>query len=103
VRVDLDLAIGDSTFERNPDISASRLQEFDDSIHRFGSSSHPHRCCATWTNHQFVAFPRRRECWTKSPPTVECLEPSRCDNGPEFTSRHFLAWAVERQIELIHI
>lgn len=27
----------------------------------------------------------------------------RCDNGPEFTSRHFLAWALERQIELIHI
>ena len=27
----------------------------------------------------------------------------RCDNGPEFTSRHFLAWAVEHQIELIHI
>jgi putative transposase len=27
----------------------------------------------------------------------------RCDNGPEFTSRHFLAWAVERQIEVIHI
>jgi putative transposase len=27
----------------------------------------------------------------------------RCDNGPEFSSRHFLAWAVERQIELIHI
>jgi putative transposase len=27
----------------------------------------------------------------------------RCDNGPEFTSRHFLAWAVERGIELIHI
>jgi putative transposase len=27
----------------------------------------------------------------------------RCDNGPEFTSRHFLAWCVERQIELIHI
>jgi len=27
----------------------------------------------------------------------------RCDNGPEFTSRHFLAWGVERQIELIHI
>src|SRR5882762_7238358 len=23
----------------------------------------------------------------------------RCDNGPEFTSRHFLAWAVERGIE----
>jgi len=27
----------------------------------------------------------------------------RCDNGPEFTSRHFLAWALERQIEVIHI
>ena len=27
----------------------------------------------------------------------------RCDNGPELTSRHFLAWCVERQIELVHI
>ena len=27
----------------------------------------------------------------------------RCDNGPELTSRHFLAWCVERHIELIHI
>jgi putative transposase len=27
----------------------------------------------------------------------------RCDNGPELTSRHFLAWAVERRIELLHI
>jgi putative transposase len=26
-----------------------------------------------------------------------------CDNGPELTSRHFLAWCVERQIELMHI
>ena len=23
----------------------------------------------------------------------------RCDNGPELTSRHFLAWCIERQIE----
>ena len=32
-------------------------------------------------------------------------EPSaiRCDNGPELTSRHFLAWAIERRIELLHI
>ena len=30
-------------------------------------------------------------------------EAIRCDNGPEFTSRHFLAWALERQIELVHI
>ncbi len=27
----------------------------------------------------------------------------RSDNGPELTSRHFLAWCVERKIELIHI
>src|SRR5271156_6601730 len=27
----------------------------------------------------------------------------RVDNGPEFTSRHFLAWCVERGIEVIHI
>src|SRR6516165_7138338 len=30
-------------------------------------------------------------------------EAIRCDNGPELTSRHFLAWSVERQIELVHI
>lgn len=30
-------------------------------------------------------------------------EAIRCDNGPELTSRHFLAWCVERGIELIHI
>ena len=27
----------------------------------------------------------------------------RCDNGPELTSRHFLSWCLERQIELVHI
>jgi putative transposase len=27
----------------------------------------------------------------------------RCDNGPEFTSRHFLAWCEERDITLNHI
>ena len=26
-----------------------------------------------------------------------------CDNGPEFTSRAYLAWALERRIELLHI
>ena len=30
-------------------------------------------------------------------------EAIRCDNGPEFTSRHFLAWAIERNIDLVHI
>jgi putative transposase len=27
----------------------------------------------------------------------------RCDNGPEFTSRHFLSWCEERRIQLLHI
>lgn len=27
----------------------------------------------------------------------------RCDNGPEFNSRHFLAWCEERGIRLLHI
>ena len=27
----------------------------------------------------------------------------RCDNGPELTSRHFLARSIERRIELLHI
>jgi putative transposase len=27
----------------------------------------------------------------------------RCDNGPELTSRHFLAWCIEHKIDLVHI
>ena len=27
----------------------------------------------------------------------------KCDNGPELTSRHFLAWCLENRIELVHI
>ncbi len=27
----------------------------------------------------------------------------KCDNGPELTSRHFLAWCIENRIELVHI
>lgn len=27
----------------------------------------------------------------------------RCDNGPEFTSRHFVAWCAQKKIELVHI
>jgi hypothetical protein len=28
---------------------------------------------------------------------------TRCDNGPEFTSRHFLAWCAQQKIGLVHI
>lgn len=27
----------------------------------------------------------------------------RCDNGSELTSRHFMAWCIERKIDLVHI
>jgi putative transposase len=27
----------------------------------------------------------------------------RCDNGPEFTSRHFLSWCEQRGITVVHI
>jgi putative transposase len=27
----------------------------------------------------------------------------RCDDGPELTSRHFLAWAIETRIDILHI
>jgi putative transposase len=30
-------------------------------------------------------------------------ETIRCDNGPEFTSRHFLAWCAQKKISLVHI
>jgi putative transposase len=30
-------------------------------------------------------------------------EAVRCDNGPEFTSRHFLGWCEERKIQVNHI
>ncbi|MFB3778005.1 MAG: integrase core domain-containing protein [Bryobacteraceae bacterium] len=30
-------------------------------------------------------------------------EALRCDNGPEFISRYFLAWCEEQQIRLVHI
>jgi putative transposase len=28
---------------------------------------------------------------------------TRCDNGPELTSRHLLAWAIENKVGLVHI
>ena len=30
-------------------------------------------------------------------------EAIRCDNGPELCSRHFLAWAIDRKIDVLHL
>jgi hypothetical protein len=52
-----------------------------------------------------TSFARRRVTRVLDAIVAERGQPQaiRCDNGPELTSRHFLAWCVERQIELIHI
>lgn len=52
-----------------------------------------------------TAFPSRRVTRTLDEVIAERGKPEsiRLDNGPELTSRHFLAWAMERQIELRYI
>jgi putative transposase len=52
-----------------------------------------------------TAFPSRRVTRTLDEIIAERGKPDsiRLDNGPELTSRHFLAWALERQIELRYI
>ena len=52
-----------------------------------------------------TAFPSRRVTRTLDEVIAARGKPAsiRLDNGPELTSRHFLAWAVERQIALHYI
>lgn len=52
-----------------------------------------------------TAFPSRRVTRVLDQAIAEHGKPAsiRLDNGPELTSRHFLAWAMERQIELRYI
>ena len=52
-----------------------------------------------------TSFPSRRVTRVLDQVIAERGKPKsiRLDNGPEFTSRHFLAWATERQIELRYI
>ena len=52
-----------------------------------------------------TSFPSRRVTRVLERTIVERGMPEsiRCDNGPELTSRHILAWAIEHHIDLIHI
>lgn len=52
-----------------------------------------------------TSFPSRRVTRVLDAIAAERGYPAslRLDNGPEFTSRHFLAWAKERRIELLFI
>lgn len=61
------------------------------------------RECLAWEVD--TSFASRRVTRVLEAIVVERGQPKaiRCDNGPELTSRHFLAWCIERQIELVHI
>jgi putative transposase len=52
-----------------------------------------------------TSFASRRVTRVLDEVVVRCGRPQsiRCDNGPELTSRHFLAWCLEQKIELVHI
>ena len=52
-----------------------------------------------------TSFPSRRVTRVLERTILERGQPVaiRCDNGPEITSRHFLAWAIDRRIDVVHI
>lgn len=52
-----------------------------------------------------ASFPSRRLTRLLERAIAEHGKPQsiRCDNGPELTSRHFLAWAIEWKIDILHI
>jgi putative transposase len=52
-----------------------------------------------------TSFPSRRVTRVIEPAMGQYGQPQaiRCDNGPELTSRHFLAWGIEKKIDILHI
>jgi putative transposase len=52
-----------------------------------------------------TSFPSRRVTRMLERAIAEHGKPQsiRCDNGPELTSRHFLAWAIDWKIDIVHI
>jgi putative transposase len=52
-----------------------------------------------------TSFPSRRVTRELERAIAEHGKPQsiRCDNGPELTSRHFLAWAIEWKIDIVYI
>lgn len=58
-----------------------------------------------WTLEVDTSFPSRRVTRALERAIGSHGRPKviRSDNGPELTSRHFLAWAIERKIDLVHI
>jgi len=64
--------------------------------------AYPRECLAQEVD---TSFASRRVTHVLDQVIVERVLPEaiRCDNGPELTSRHFLAWCIERKIDLVHI
>jgi Transposase and inactivated derivatives len=58
-----------------------------------------------WTLEVDTSFPSRRVTRVLDRAITLHGKPQaiRSDNGPELTSRHFLAWAIENKIDLVHI
>lgn len=58
-----------------------------------------------WTLEVDTSFPSRRVTRVLDRAIALHGRPQaiRSDNGPELTSRHFLAWAIESKIDLVHI
>jgi putative transposase len=52
-----------------------------------------------------TSFPSRRVTRVLDKAIERCGKPQtiRCDNEPELCSRHFLAWAIGRKIDMLHI
>ena len=52
-----------------------------------------------------TSFPSRRVTRMLERAIAEHGKPQsiRCDSGPELTSRHFLAWAIDWKIDIVHI
>jgi putative transposase len=52
-----------------------------------------------------TSFPSRRVTRVLNGAIAKYGKPKtvRCDNGPELTSRHFLAWAIDTKIDVAHI
>jgi len=52
-----------------------------------------------------TSFPSRRMTRVLDRATAKYGNPQaiRCDNGPELTSRHLLAWAIDKKIDIVHI
>jgi putative transposase len=101
------------SFEPRPTLTAPRQEwalDFASDVTAAGQhirvlgviDSYSRKCLALETA---TTFPSRRVTRVLERAIAEHGKPQsiRCDNGPEPTSRHFLAWAMEWKIDIVHV